>query len=59
MEGIAALLTWPHTNVSSDGELAGGHPRGYGAFTRVIALNVHERQDLPLESAIQKPARRP
>jgi N-acyl-D-amino-acid deacylase len=53
-DDVAALLAWPHTNVSSDGELAGGHPRGYGAFTRVIALHVRERHDFPLETAIQK-----
>jgi CubicO group peptidase (beta-lactamase class C family) len=33
---VAVLLRWEHTNVSSDGALDGGHPRGFGAFTRVL-----------------------
>lgn len=53
-EDIAALLRWPHTNVSSDGGLAGRHPRGFGAFTRVLAQHVRERGDLELEEAVRK-----
>ena len=53
-EDIAALLSWPFTNVSSDGGLAGRHPRGFGAFTRVLALHVRERSDFSLERAIHK-----
>ena len=32
---IEAIMAWPHTVIGSDGELAGPHPRGFGAFTRV------------------------
>lgn len=53
-EDIAVLLAWPHTNVSSDGGLAGRHPRGFGAFTRVLGRHVRERGDLPLEDAVRK-----
>ena len=53
-EDIATLLSWPHTMVSSDGGLAGRHPRGYGAFTRVLAHNVRERGDLGMEEAVRK-----
>ena len=51
---IAELLSWPYTNVSSDGGLNGRHPRGYGSFTRVLARHVRERGELSLESAIRK-----
>ena len=50
---VARLLTWPHTNVCSDGS-AGGHPRGYGTFTRVLGRYVREQQIMPLETAIYK-----
>jgi N-acyl-D-amino-acid deacylase len=35
-DDIAAILAWPHTSLCSDGGLDGGHPRGYGAFTRYL-----------------------
>ncbi len=53
-EDIARLLTWEHTNVSSDGGLLGGHPRGFGAFPRVLSHHVRERGDLTLEAAIHR-----
>lgn len=53
-EDVASFLAWPHTNVSSDGGLAGRHPRGFGAFTRVLARHVRERGDVTLEDAIRK-----
>ncbi len=53
-DDIATLLAWPHTNVSSDGGLAGRHPRGFGAFTRVLRLHVRETEHLSLPDAIRK-----
>lgn len=53
-EDVAALLAWPHTNVSSDGELDGPHPRGFGAFTRVLRRYVREERVLGLEEAVHK-----
>jgi N-acyl-D-amino-acid deacylase len=53
-DDIGTFLSWPHTNVSSDGSLAGRHPRGFGAFTRVLALHVRERGDVTLEEAIRR-----
>ena len=53
-DDIATLLSWPHTNVSSDGSLAGRHPRGFGAFTRVLREHVRETGLLSLPDAIRK-----
>ncbi|MCH7530586.1 MAG: D-aminoacylase [Gemmatimonadetes bacterium] len=53
-DDIATLLSWPHTNVSSDGGLAGRHPRGFGAFTRVLREHVRETGHLSLPDAIRK-----
>ncbi len=51
---IEAILQWPYSNISSDGELDGKHPRGYGAFTRVLGVYVRERHVLSLEEAMRK-----
>ena len=51
---IDKLYAWPHTNVSSDGALNGAHPRGYGAFTRVLAKYVRTNHSVTLEDAIRK-----
>ncbi|MBM4185998.1 MAG: D-aminoacylase [Gemmatimonadetes bacterium] len=51
---IARLLAWEHTNVCSDGELDGAHPRGFGAFPRVLGKYVREGKVLPLEGAIRR-----
>jgi N-acyl-D-amino-acid deacylase len=51
---IERLLAWPFANVCSDGGLAGRHPRGFGAFTRVLGEYVRERRVLSLEEAIRK-----
>jgi len=40
--------------VASDGGLRGGHPRGYGAFPRVLAHHVRDRGDLSLEEAVHR-----
>ncbi|MEZ4414804.1 MAG: D-aminoacylase [Gemmatimonadota bacterium] len=50
---VAALLRWPHSNVSSDGALAGAHPRGFGAFPRVLAA-VREDDLFPLAEAVHR-----
>ena len=51
---IAKLLTWEHANVCSDGALDGAHPRGYGAFPRVLGRYVREQHVLSLEEAVRK-----
>lgn len=50
---VANFLVWPHANICSDGN-ADGHPRGYGAFTRVLGRYVREQKLMPLETAIYK-----
>ncbi|MFT3747292.1 MAG: serine hydrolase [Agriterribacter sp.] len=50
---IRNFLRWNYTNICSDGG-DGGHPRGYGAFTRVLGKYVREEKIMPLETAIYK-----
>ena len=50
---VKNFLAWPHTNICSDGA-SEGHPRGYGAFTRVLGRYVRDQKLMPLEIAIQK-----
>ena len=50
---VAHFLTWPYTNICSDGS-SGGHPRGHGAFTRVLGRYVREQKIMPLETAVFK-----
>jgi len=49
---IEKLMAWPHINICTDGGLDGAHPRGFGAFPRVLGRYVRERQVLSLEQAI-------
>jgi N-acyl-D-amino-acid deacylase len=51
---IAKILAWPHSNICSDGMLDGPHPRGYGAFSRILAKYVRTDHTLSLEEAIRK-----
>ncbi len=52
-EDVVRLLRWPYANVASDGALRGGHPRGFGSFTRVVGPWVREGR-LTLEEAVHK-----
>jgi N-acyl-D-amino-acid deacylase len=51
---VQALLAWEHSNVCSDGELNGPHPRGYGAFPRILGRYVRDATAFPLHTAIHK-----
>jgi N-acyl-D-amino-acid deacylase len=51
---IARILRWPFANVCTDGELHGSHPRGFGAFPRVLGKYVREQQVIALEEAVRK-----
>lgn len=51
---VERLMQWPHANICSDGTMTGGHPRGFGAFPRVLGRYVRERGVLTLPEAIRK-----
>ena len=51
---VDTLMRWPQANICSDGDLKDGHPRGRGAFARVLADYVRERGVLTLEQAVRK-----
>ena len=53
-EDVAALIVWPYAGICSDGSLDSLHPRGRGAFTKVLRFYVRERKLLALEEAIRK-----
>src|SRR5215470_8641660 len=41
---IKNLMSWPQANICSDGSSFGGHPRGYGAFTKVLGHYAREEK---------------
>ena len=51
---MKAILAHPQVLICSDGQLSGRHPRGYGAFPRVLARYVREQHVIALEEAIAK-----
>jgi len=53
-EDILTLLSWPHTNVCTDGALVDLHPRARGSFPRVLGRYVREMGRLSLAEAIHK-----
>jgi N-acyl-D-amino-acid deacylase len=51
---IESIMAWPHTVIGSDGDLAGVHPRGFGAFTRFLGHYIRERTVTSLEEGIRR-----
>jgi N-acyl-D-amino-acid deacylase len=51
---IKNLMRWPQANICSDGSSFGGHPRGYGAFTRVLGHYAREEKTFLLQEAVHK-----
>ena len=51
---ITKLMQWPWANICSDGSSSGRHPRGFGAFTRVLSKYTREEKALTLAQAIHK-----
>jgi N-acyl-D-amino-acid deacylase len=51
---IDELMSWPETNICSDGGLLDLHPRGAGSFPRVLGRYVRERNLMSLETAVHK-----
>ncbi len=52
-DDVMSFLAWGHTNVCSDGA-NGGHPRGYGSFTKILNRYVKEKKIMSWEDAIHK-----
>lgn len=50
---VSNFIRWPFANICSDG-YRGGHPRGMGAFTRILAHYVRDQKILKLETAVFK-----
>jgi len=53
-DDVKWFVTSPRTMFCSDGALHGAHPRGAGAFPRVLGRYVREQHALPLETAVHK-----
>ena len=53
-EDVAALIASPHAGICSDGTSTSLHPRGRGAFTKVLRLFVRDQKLLSFEEAIRK-----
>lgn len=50
---VQNFIAWPQSVICSDGG-NGGHPRGYGAFTRVLYEYVRKQPLLSVETAVYK-----
>jgi N-acyl-D-amino-acid deacylase len=53
-DDVRWFIANPRVMFSSDGALHGAHPRGAGAFPRVLGRYAREEHVLPLETAIHK-----
>jgi N-acyl-D-amino-acid deacylase len=53
-DDIATFITWPHSNICSDGSSHGLHPRGKGSFPKIYRLYVRDLKLLTLEEAVHK-----
>lgn len=51
---IESIMAWSHTVIGSDGDLAGVHPRGFGAFTRFLGHYIRERNVMSLEEGVRR-----
>jgi len=50
----SAIIEDPNVSICSDGRPGGFHPRGHGAFAKIIELYVNERKTLSLADAVRK-----
>jgi N-acyl-D-amino-acid deacylase len=53
-EDIQTFMKWPFTAITTDGGIDDSHPRGQGAFPRVLATYVRDKNVLSLSEAIRK-----
>jgi len=50
---VATFIAWPFSVICSDGN-GGGHPRGYGSFSRILGKYVREDKVINLVNAVHK-----
>jgi N-acyl-D-amino-acid deacylase len=53
-DDVKKLMKWPYTNICSDGTSSGRHPRGFGAFARVLGHYVRDEKTIAMSEAIYK-----
>jgi N-acyl-D-amino-acid deacylase len=53
-EDVATFVTWKYASICSDGMIGSRHPRGYGAFAKVLRVYVREQHLLTLSEAVRK-----
>lgn len=53
-QDIADFIAWPYSNLCSDGMIGSRHPRGAGAFAKMLRVYVREQHVLTLNEAIRK-----
>ncbi len=58
-DDLRYFIADPHVMYCTDGELQGKHPRGAGAFPRILGRYVRDEKLLPLQSAIHKMTLKP
>jgi N-acyl-D-amino-acid deacylase len=51
---VDRFIAWDHSVICSDGMSHGLHPRGFGAFAKILRVYVREKRALSLEQAIHK-----
>ena len=51
---VVRLLQWRFANICTDGDLNGAHPRGFGAFPRVLGRYVRGQHVLTLAEAVRR-----
>lgn len=51
---VAALMKWPFTNICSDGQSTGLHPRGFGSFPKVLGRYVRDESQFSLEEGVRR-----
>lgn len=51
---VADFIAWDHSVLCSDGMIGSRHPRGTGAFAKVLRLYVREQKRLTIAQAIRK-----
>lgn len=53
-DDIASYIRWPYAAITTDGSIDGAHPRGQGAFARVLSRYVRDLEVITLQEAIRK-----